>query len=351
MWCALLVAGCGRLGFDPSVADPAGSDASAVGDGGTGGDRPFFADAAVTGASCGGLLVPDDGSEQILRVSLDKEITVAVAATAIAETIGDGYDFNEAGVVLLDDSSVVFGDPESGSLLMAAPDGGVSFLIPESEIAALTGTKGDPNGLALAPDGMLYFLDDNADAVVAVDPETREVSIVVSREGFPSQVEFDAAIGALDAETLIVGSEKVQGTSKLFLVPLSTSEPVETHSGSPLETMAGFVAPLSDGSALITDPGVTVGGTVLRRTSDGAVTVFIEEAAITEAAGKQASVVGITTDDAGNIYLVEDTSEAILRFSSDGSDGTIWLDGASIAAATGVPADLDGAIAFEGPCP
>ena len=305
------------------------------------------------------LFVLDHGCECILEITPEGDVSVAVSRAEILAVTGgsgvSGVNFAEQGIAFTPDGTMYFAEGEEEVLMRWTVSGVLSIVATEADIIqALTARQAnisatvDMDSITVGSDGKVYIIDQDNQAVIRFDPETEEVTVLVTSAGLSAALQFG------DARALEKGI--AAGTDGLIYAFNEAGPPavyaICSDGTTRLVARAGLIrdpdkfntrAP--DGDIIISDDAVPA--RFLRMTPEGAVAVFLTNGQIGAAAGAAVNNLdgGIAFDGDGNFYLAERNSGSILRFDQDGN-GEVWVTRAKLLAATGIEPALRGAIAF-----
>ena len=303
------------------------------------------------------LFVLEHGCGCILEITPAGDVSVAVSrAEILVVTGGSEVNFSEQGIAFTPDGAMYFSEGEEEVLMRRTVSGALGIVATEADIIqALTARQAnisptvDMDSITVGSDGNVYIIDQDGQAVIRFDPETEEVSVLVTSAG------LSAALQGGDARDLekgiVAGSDGLiyafnqagpaavyaicsDGTTQLIARDGLIRDPDKFTTRAPNRDII-----ISDDSG--SDPRI------LRMTPEGDVSVFLSNVQLGAAAGTAVNRLdgGVAFDDAGSFYLAERDGGSILRFDQDGNGG-IWVTRARMVAATGIDPALRGAIAF-----
>jgi len=239
---------------------------------------------------------PGDTQCSILKVKPDGTFTEFVSLTDILALTGEvRCDLEDTGIAVADNGDVYFSEDQSDTIIKATPDGALSTFVTEAQITAATGAGSADmdNGMAIGPDGDLYFADENSDTVLKATIPGGDVSLIRSKQQLEAvagggRVDLDGGM-ALDCDGNLYFSSTPSGES--FIFKLSSSGDLSIFvSDQELKDATGFSfvslnTDMSFFDSLFTlDEGTD--NSVLKITLDGAISVLVSEAQITAATGE-----------------------------------------------------------------
>lgn len=167
----------------------------------------------------GDVLVIDDGVGGIVRITPKGEASVFVSrAEILAVKPAEGLSFSDNGIAVAADGTVYFtaGIGTDSDLYKRTPAGVLSLLATNSSVVAITDPTSefgaDLENLALDASGTIYLIDDNANAMVKVDPSTGAVSPFLDEATLLATLPVDSFVD-LDANLVIDESGNVYFTN------------------------------------------------------------------------------------------------------------------------------------------
>ena len=309
----------------------------------------------------GDLYVTDSGSDSILSISPQGDVSVAITTAEILAVTGQASVSFRSKAIAFDSLRNMYftqrtADPVGpagfyDAILKKSP-GGLTMLTTDEQIMTATGAAfASPTGLAFGPDGKLYSPDDITDdgSVLRVDPVTGAVSVVVSHATLVS------ALGAgVDLEVGIVGtpggalyglSDGVPDT--VFKIDAAGAVSVVAD-GAPFADLDVYMTRAPNGDLIVADNHNA--DTIHRVTPAGSVSTFLSKAEMEAVTGGTVDLEGgLAFDSYGNFYLVEENTDSILKFEPVGGGwtGSVWVSASDIQAVTGAMPILNGGIAFD----
>jgi hypothetical protein len=285
------------------------------------------------------LLVVDAGSNSILRISQQGEVSVAAGAVDIQAVTGMAPDLSLAGIATLVDGSFVFSDPSASSTAVRVHgDGSMEVVLDISGVR--------PQGLA-AHAGDIFVLDDRNELLQRLDLATGDFGRAVIGVGdFPENIDVNNAITPHNG-VIYVGS-RLRGGSVYRLNLGGFVEKVTE--GDPFQSLDGAMVS-GTGSLFVTDNAQGGAGFVVEVDSSDVASVWLTQAQLIAATGQALASLrgGIARDTAGRLYLADSASQSILRVEANKAT-SVWVDSAALLAATGVTPNLVGSMAFERSC-
>ena len=333
---------------------------------------------AGTGAAAEpALFAVNDGNEgflSIIKIGLDGSVSVAVTNAEIAAAVGtSNFNLGESGVavdaagnIFFTTDEVVVGDGDVEFVLVKPASGGpVQVVATDPDVA-------DPEALVVAADGTLYLVDDSTDSILKIaDPLGTPVVTVLTPESVlaaaifaetgNSNLDLDAGIAiSADGATLYVTSDSTQNA--VFAVDTATGAVnFVVIDDAFIDLLFITVAP--DGTVIVIDEGSVVGDdAVYRISSDGStVTPFLTNTQIFDVLDDAGIALsdspdlegGAAFDAAGNFYLIEESTDTILKWDAgatlgtiDTASGAVFVPQADIAAASGGVPALEGDMTF-----
>lgn len=244
------------------------------------------------------------------------------------------------------------------SILRVTPSGVLSEFVSNADILAVSGETScdvDDTGMAIAPNGTLYFNEDVSDQIYQVTP-AGVVSVFVDK------ATLDAAVGtsndidngmtfgsdgnlyAADEDCDCIIQITVPGGVVSVVVPKANILAATTFPNADLE---GGLARAADGRLFFVDDGNSE--SVLESTPAGVVSVLASESAVTTATGDSSIDLDVGIVLAGNnLYVLDDGSDTLFRVDINSGAVSLIASAATLAAAAGVTGvDLEGGIALN----
>lgn len=291
-------------------------------------------------------------------------------ATAADPGASGGGSFNETNLAFDSAGNFYFTDDSADSVLRRTAGGTLSVLASQTDLVTAVGGGGrvDTAGVAFGNDGFLYVLNDGTGtgrSIVRVDPASGTASLFVSESTLNAAADAAAVSGSgrFNFHGGIVGSPdgKIYVTNNggnprgVFEIDLGTGDVTETASGDAdlLTNQPAYITRGPNGDLFVGHQGAD---NILRITPGGVVSEFLSQAQLTAANGGVATSEdgGIAFDDAGNFYLLDDTSDNILKFVVEDAftdpevtlPGSIFVAAADFQALDGGFNGLTGGIAF-----
>ena len=252
-------------------------------------------------------------------------------------------------------------NPNGCSILRVSPSGVLSEFVSNDDILAVSNATScdvDDTGMAISPDGTLYFNEDVSDQIYQVTP-AGVVSVFVDK------ATLDAAVGtsndidngmtfgadgnlyAIDEDCDCIIQVTVPGGAVSVVVPEANILAATGKTGAQLN--AGL-ARGDDGTFYFADESGDE--MVLQATPAGVVSILATESDLTAVTGNSGTDldVGIALDG-NNLFVMEDRASSIVRI--DVTTGTVTLvaDESTLGPVTGnsgsFPIDLEGGIAIH----
>ncbi|QGJ72028.1 Hypothetical protein PBC10988_37430 [Planctomycetales bacterium 10988] len=295
------------------------------------------------------LFVLDDGSGNVLRISPEGQVSIEVTRAEILALTGrPQVDFRDSGLVADDQGRIFFVDHFSDTLLRYA-SGTLSILASEAALTAETGRPNAfPEGLTFGTDGNLYLTDTFSNDILQIDPDTGAVDTFVTS----AQINGQTGLNPVMVGSSIVGNPdggiylSLENPHHVVLSITFDGTVTEIAGSTSFSRLDNYFAILPNGLLYVSDGSGTA--TIYEITPEGTVSVFLSEAQLDAATGGNTSLDGgIAFDNAGNFYLADNNSDGLYRFAYDGAgSGSQFVSAATIQAATGSGANLEGGIAF-----
>ena len=153
------------------------------------------------------LFVLEHGCGCILEITPAGDVSVAVSrAEILVVTGGSEVNFSEQGIAFTPDGAMYFSEGEEEVLMRRTVSGALGIVATEADIIqALTARQAnisptvDMDSITVGSDGNVYIIDQDGQAVIRFDPETEEVSVLVTSAG------LSAALQGGDARDLEKG--------------------------------------------------------------------------------------------------------------------------------------------------
>ena len=287
-------------------------------------------------------------SGRILKITPAGVATVAVSAAEIdaARTVagdvfseGTGARFTDNDIVFDAYGNFYFTESVSDGLFRINQYGGLVQLVKESDITAKTQESGaSPQCIAAGSGTQLYVTDNYSDSVLSINRITGEVEILVS------EVELESALGVGDIDldggiSLSPDETKLyvvntDGNDSVIEIDISGTSPVITQLADESDFPGGvadlyeFITTAPNGDILVVEDYVEQ---IIRVPANGdPLSVFLSETIIEDVLGHDVDPTGgIDFDLDGNFFLAQSANEtghtdAILKwFADDPSLGTI----------------------------
>jgi exosortase sorting signal-containing protein len=121
----------------------------------------------------------------ILRVTPGGGLSQFISSLKIKSVTGQGSaDCGDTGLAIDRDQNVYFSEDVSDAVLVATPEGDLSIFVTEAQITALTGSGSADidNGMTVGLDGNLYFADEQSDFVLKATIPDGVVSVVLTED-------------------------------------------------------------------------------------------------------------------------------------------------------------------------
>jgi len=271
----------------------------------------------------------------ILKVKPDGTFTEFLSFTDILALTGlASCDLEDTGLAIADNGDLYFAEDDSDTIIKATPAGVLSTFVTKAQIMAATGAVGADidDGMAIGPDGDLYFSDEFSDTVLKATIPGGAVSLILSKQqleavGGDGKVDLD---GGMDFDCIgnLYFSSTPAGESLIY--KLSSSGILSVFvSDQELKDATGFnfISLKTDMSIfdfLFTlDEGLC--NCVLRITLDGVISVFVSEAQITAATGEADAQPdgGIALNQSRQVFFGDDRFNPFILMSSKGSSVSI----------------------------
>lgn len=224
------------------------------------------------------------------------------------------------------------------------------------ELARSLDQAGDPEGardmdsITVGSDGRVYIIDQDGQAVIRFDPQTEQITVLVTSAGLSAALQGGDALAlekgiAAGADGLMYAFNEA-GPAAVYAVCSDGTTEIIAREGL-IRDPDKFATRAPDGDIIISDDFGS-DPRLLRMTPEGEVSVFLSNAQLGAATGTAVERLdgGIAFDADGSFYLAERDSGGILRF-DQGGNGAVWVTRATIVAATGIDPALRGGIAFE----
>ncbi len=304
-----------------------------------------------------GLFVLEHGCGCILEITPEGDVSVAVSrAEILAVTGGSEVNFSEQGAAFTPDGAMYFVEDQAEVLMRRTVDGALGVVVSEADIIqALTARQANISptvhmvSITVGSDGNVYIVDQDGQAVIRFDPETEEVSVLVTPAGLSAALQGgdtrDLEKGIAAGPDGLIYAFNEGGPPAVYAICSDGTTLLIAREGL-IRDPDKFNTRAPSGDIIISDDSGS-DPRILRMTPEGLVSVFLSNVQIAAAAGTAVNRLdgGLAFDDAGSFYLAERDSGSILRFDQDGN-GEIWVTRARIVAATGIEPALRGAIAF-----
>ncbi|NKB57846.1 MAG: PEP-CTERM sorting domain-containing protein [Alphaproteobacteria bacterium] len=295
-----------------------------------------------------GIVRVDETTGALSFFVTDSQIQTATAADPGAS---GGGSYGQTNLAFDSAGNLYFTDDGADSVLRRTAGGALSVLASQTALEAAVGGGGnvDTAGVAFGNDGFLYVLNDEAStgrSIVRVDPDSGAASLFVSEATLNAAANAAAVSGSgsFNFDGGVVGSldGKIYVTNEggnprgVFEVDLGTGVVTELASGDAdlLTNQPAYITRGPNGDLFVGHNG---GGNILRITPGGDVSEFLSEAQLIVANGGVVTSEdgGIAFDDAGNFYLLDDSSDNILKFVVDDAltDPEVTLPGSIFVAA------------------
>ena len=292
------------------------------------------------------LFVLDSGSGNILRITPDGTVTIAVTVAEIIAVTGANVTFDSKGIALDGAGTMYFVENTTDHILKRAPGETVTILATDAALEAAVGGNVDADGLAFGSDGFLYVADDSGNRVLRVNPSTGAATVYTTKAAFESLggiTTADLEVGIVGAEEGIIYTLSEDTPNAIFAIAMGGT-PSVLASGAPFNDLDVFMTRAANGDLIIADNSGA--DTIFRVTPAGVVSTFLSEAQLEAVTGADVDLEGgIAFDSSGNFYVAEESSDSILKFDTT-LTGSIWISSAAIEGVTGSDADLEGGIAF-----
>jgi hypothetical protein len=300
----------------------------------------------------GDLFVMDNQCECILRITPEREVSIHLTKQQIMSVTGaTDVDFDFTGLAFDAEGAMYFSEEESLTILKQSASGVLTILVSRSSLLMAVGFSDiDINALAFGNDGLLYAVDYLTDSILAIDPQSGDVWVLVNAQDFQSvlnpdeELSLDAGLVADDKCSLYVSSGPTPG---VFRVSTIDGTITRLASGSPFMAPWWYGTRAPNGDLIFCDSETIL----FRITEDGEVSTFLTGAQIQAITGRSVDLdSGLAFDASGDLYLGEFNSGHILRMSEQNGVAQgieIWVSQAEILAVTGEDhTELEAQIAF-----
>ncbi len=304
------------------------------------------------------LFVLEQGCGCILEITPGGEVGVAVSRAEILEvTGGSEVNFSEQGIAFTPDGAMYFAEGQEEVLMRRTVRGVLSIVATEEDILqALTARQAnisptvDMDSITVGSDGKVYIIDQDGQAVIRFDPQTDEITVLVTSAGLSAALQGGDALAlekgiAAGADGLMYAFNEA-GPAAVYAVCSDGTTEIIAREGL-IRDPDKFATRAPDGDIIISDDFGS-DPRLLRMTPEGEVSVFLSSAQLGAATGAAVERLdgGIAFDADGSFYVAERDSGGILRFDQEGN-GAVWVTKATIVAVTGIDPALRGGIAFE----
>lgn len=258
------------------------------------------------------------------------------------------------------------GSPPGCSILRVAPDGTLTEWVSNADILAATGETDadcDDTGMAVAPDGTLYFAEDTSHDILTVTP-TGAVSV------FVDSAVLDAAVGtSSDIDNgMVFGSDgnlyaadedcdciiRITVPGGVVTIEVSNAD-ILAHTGKSTADLEGGLARASDGTLYFVDEDSQAPGELVLTVSPGGViSTLATESDITAVTGNSSTDLDVGIALGSALFVLDDGAgdgDNVLRIDVGTGAVSLIADEAAIGAANGNtgtdPADVEGGIAIH----
>ncbi|HYL74326.1 MAG TPA: hypothetical protein VEU96_08965, partial [Bryobacteraceae bacterium] len=311
----------------------AGPPSTSGGDGGPATSAYLLQPNGVSVDAQGNLFIADTQNHRIREVRADGTI-VTIAGTGVAGNVGDGGSAIGAqlsapeGVLAAPDGNLYISDTGNHRIRRITPDGNIlPFAGGHSGFSgdggpAIAAELSMPTGLAIGPDGSVYFADTGNNRIRRVDPSGLITTVAGSQNGVPTghgppdPCCFGgdgglATMARLNAPRgVAVGSDGtiyLADTNNAVIRKVDGSGTITTLAGAPTNPIANYPQPAAKAfignatSVAIGENGsIIIGSTdILQLTPDGVLNLF-ESPFVLDGFG--ASNFNVTTDGSGVVY-------------------------------------------------
>jgi len=264
-----------------------------------------------------GLLLPGESEDNpdgcsILRVSPSGVLSEFVSNDDILAVSDEtSCDVDDTGMAISPDGTLYFNEDISDQIYQVTPTGTISVFVDEATLDAAVGTSNDiDNGMTFGADGNLYAADEGCECIIKVTVPDGTVSVVV-----PEANILDAT-GQTDVD------------------------------------LNGGLARADDGTLYFVDDDGDE--TVLQATEEGVVSILATESDLTAVTGNASTDldVGIALDG-NNLFVMDDEgfSDNIVRIDVTTGAVTLVADVSTLGPVTGnsgsSPIDLEGGIVIN----
>ena len=123
-----------------------------------------------------------DESCSILEVAEDGTLTEIVSNADILAVTGETVaDCGDTGLAVAPDGTIYFSEDESHHILRRTTDGTLSIFVDAADIDTLIGeTSDNDNGMDVGPGGTLFVADEDCDCIYTVSPDGNTLEIIVT---------------------------------------------------------------------------------------------------------------------------------------------------------------------------
>ncbi len=264
----------------------------------------------------------------ILKVSTGGALTEFISFTDILALTGQAScDLEDTGLAIADNGDIYFVEDVSDTIIKATPDGTLSTFVTEAQITAATGAGSADmdDGMAIGPDGNLYFTDENSDTLLTATIPGGDVSLILSKQ----QLEAVAGAGQVDLDGGMdfdcIGNLYFSSTpaGESFIFKLSSSGVLSVFvSDQELKNATGFnfISLKTDmtffDSLFTLDEGQC--NCVLEISLNGVISVFASEAQITTATGEAEAQPdgGIALNQSRQVFFGDDRFNPFILMSN-----------------------------------
>lgn len=132
----------------------------------------------------------------IMQVDASGSLTELVSNAAILSLTGEtSAECNDTGLAIAPDGTIYFSEDISHHIFRRTPDGTLSIFVDAADIDVAVGTTSDnDNGMDVGPDGTLFVADEDCDCIYTVSPDGGTLEIIVT------EADIGAATGNIESD-------------------------------------------------------------------------------------------------------------------------------------------------------